>query len=105
MRHSRNSKKFNTMNDAQRLEFMATADRVTVGMITQVFDHELKQFYVAKVRGIIVSDGDTYRFDTPHEASRFGHKILRNWQEKYYRLENTPNQREALDFFTETEPA
>lgn len=83
MKHSRNGKKLNAMNDEQRLEFMATANRVTVGTITQVFDHELKRFYVAKVRGIIVSDGETYRFDTPHEASRFGHKILDGWRKKY----------------------
>lgn len=90
MRKPRNSKKFELMNDEQRLEYMATANRVTIGVIWQVFDNELKRFYVAKVRGIIVSDGDTYKFEDANDAAFFGRRILNGWQQEYYNAHCIP---------------
>jgi hypothetical protein len=62
---------------------MATADRVTVGVIWQVFDTDLKRFFVAKVRGIMVSDGAMHRFETKEAAHEFGQKILDGWRDEY----------------------
>lgn len=107
MKHSRNGKKFERMNDAQRLEFMATAGRVTIGTTWQVVnDKQLRRFYVAKVRGIIVSDGDTYMFATQDGAREFGRNILDGWKREYYsKAPDKPDNIEAMDFFTEdTEP-
>jgi hypothetical protein len=74
----------NAMTHDQQLKYMATANRVTVGVTWQLIDNNLRRFFVAKVRGIIVSDGDTYLFDTAEAAREFGWKILDGWREEYY---------------------
>lgn len=84
-RESRNMKRFKAMTKQQRFEYMATADRVTVGCIEQV-DEDTRTFvrsYVAKVRGIIVSDGDTYKFPTQEAARAFGRSILAGWKRDF----------------------
>lgn len=93
------------MNDAQRLEYMATADRVTVGITWQLDEAKksIKRFYVAKVRGIVVSENDVYMFNTPEEARATGKRLLECWRKTYYTQENTPNQRDALDSFSAIE--
>lgn len=80
---SRNYKQFMQMTEAERLVFMATG-KVSVSSIWQV-DKEspkprLKRFFVAKVRGITVSDGDTWQHETEDAAKTFGEKILNTWK-------------------------
>lgn len=80
---SKNSNKFHRMTQDERFFFMATADRVTIGQIWQIEDFDkktLKCWHVAKVRGIIVSDGGTYKFDTEAQALEFGCGILAGWK-------------------------
>jgi len=72
-----------SMTYDEKLKWFASADRVTIGTITQVFEKDLKRFYVAKIRGIIVSDGENYRHTTKKAARAFGQKILEGWKELY----------------------
>lgn len=64
------NKKVADMNLGERLQYYATAKRVTVGTIHQLIDGDFKRFYVGKLRGRIVSrigDGQ-YKFDTAEDA-------------------------------------
>jgi len=57
-----------TYND--RVLFFARARRTTVGTITQIIDGNFKNFFVGKLRGLIVSriGDDQYKFDSKAEA-------------------------------------
>lgn len=87
---SRNMKKFEAMSKDERFEFMATANRVTVGHVEQIVVEDgkktIKRFYVAKVRGIIVSNKGKYKFASKSAARQFGYGILTGWQEEFANL-------------------
>lgn len=76
---------FKSLTPVGRAEYMATADRVTVGVQWQADEsrRNLSRWYVAKIRGVIVSDGDRCRFKTPDEARAFGREILDGWKRDY----------------------
>ena len=62
--------KVSDMTFGERLQYYATAKRVTVGTIHQLIDGDFKRFFVGKLRGRIVSrigDGQ-YKFDTAEDA-------------------------------------
>lgn len=68
-------------NNVAKAAFMA-GGKVTTEKIWQ-FDEEtkwLKGYFVAKVRGIAVSDGDTFKFDTEVEARAFGKSMIEYWK-------------------------
>lgn len=77
-------RKFVKMTRDERFVHMATANRVTVGTITQLVDGKLKTSFVAKVRGVIVSDNGEWKFETPEEAQKFGRGLLEHWKREYY---------------------
>lgn len=52
----------------QKLEFYASAKRITTQVIQQFVDGELVKFHVGKLRGNIVGDKDSYKFKTKEEA-------------------------------------
>lgn len=58
------------MTFGERLQYYATAKRITVGTIHQFIDGDFKRFFVGKLRGRIVSrigDGQ-YKFDNKDDA-------------------------------------
>lgn len=78
-----NLKKYKVMDYDQRLEFMATANRVTIARVTQVKDRSLQHRFAAKVRGIIISNEDKYLFLTPEAARGFGRRALAGWKREF----------------------
>jgi hypothetical protein len=56
---------------------------VTVGTITQVFDNQLKKFYVAKIRGVIVGSEGEYKHETSEAALKYGQEILSEWRAEF----------------------
>lgn len=99
-------KKFEAMSREERFEFMATANRVTVGHIEQIVIEDgkktIKRFYVAKVRGIIVSDKGKYKFANKSAARQFGYGILAGWQKEYTRQPSTASNTEHTAPFSIT---
>jgi hypothetical protein len=83
VRHGRNWKKYNHMSYAEKLAFMATANRVTIGKITQVTATGLKDSYIPKVRGFFIGEAGSPGFETPFEARQAGEKILKQWKAEY----------------------
>jgi len=72
----------------QRLEFFATANRVTIGTVTTMIDttpgHAIfKESYVAKIRGCVVGNPETYKHESAEKARAYGHDILKAWQREY----------------------
>lgn len=53
----------------QKVLYYATAPRATIGQISQIVNGDIVDFFVGKLRGIIVSTPDSrYKFGTPEEA-------------------------------------
>lgn len=92
MRHPRNWNKLEAMNTQAKTAYMASGN-VTTDVIWQIEDVEtkkLKRFFVAKIRGIIVSDGDLYKFETREEARTFGNEMRAHWRNELHSLEPIP---------------
>lgn len=87
MNNSKNMRKFKAMTHDERAEYMSTANRVTTGTITQIVDKDFVTSHVAKVHGIVVSDGGKFKFATADEARVFGWSILLGWKKKRQELE------------------
>jgi len=79
---SKAERKIEGMNRDLKLAYFATG-RVTVGTITQVFDHYLKKSYVAKIRGIIVGNEGEYKHETPEAARKYGQEVLDQWRVEF----------------------
>ena len=73
-------RKIESMTRAARVEYLSTADRVTIGTVSQVFDRHIKTFYVAKIRGVIVGNPGEWKHETVGEAREYGRKVLKKWR-------------------------
>jgi hypothetical protein len=76
------------MTREQEIAYLSTANRVTVGIISQVVEKpgggfNFKNFYVPKIRGIFVGDRDNYKHETPDAARATGREILARWQKEH----------------------
>lgn len=62
--------KTDNMTYEEKLEYYATAKRITVGTISQLIDGKFKKFFVGKLHGKIVSrvGDDQYKFEKVGEA-------------------------------------
>lgn len=80
---SRNMNIFRSLNDNGRLQFMA-GGHVTTEKIWQVAENKkgLVGWWVAKIRGIVISSSGQWKFETEEEARRFGQKVLREWKQE-----------------------
>ena len=72
--------KIKRMSKKQRIAYFASAKRVTVSRFHTIKDHSggSKEFvtqYVAKIRGVVVGDGDKWKHDTYEQALAFGKAI------------------------------
>ncbi len=83
MNNSKNMRKFKAMTKDEQFEYMATANRVTIGTVSQILNRNFVTSYVAKVRGIIVSNDGKFKFDTVDAARIFGWSILLGWKEEH----------------------
>jgi len=86
--------KFDSMTKEQKLEYMATARRVTVGTITQMIDTTpgraiFKKSYVPKIRGLFVGKHNDYKFDTVTQAHAAGLEMLNGWRKQYAEKKGT----------------
>lgn len=70
------------MSRKLKLAYFSTG-RVTVGTITQVFDNDLKKFYVAKIRGVIVGNEGEYKHETPEAAKAYGKEVQDGWRAEF----------------------
>lgn len=52
----------------EKVEYYATAKRITTGVIQQFVNGELTRFHVGKLRGKIVGSETNYKFKTKGEA-------------------------------------
>jgi hypothetical protein len=70
------------MTEEERTIYMTSAKRVTVGYIEQVVDKRIVRRYVAKIRGVVIGDGNDFAHDTPEQAREYGRDVLRTWKVK-----------------------
>ena len=89
---SKNKRMFKAMNEFEQLHFLGTATRVTVAKITRVENGHLVNYFVPKVRGLIIRKGDgELLFKSPDEARKIGRKILIRWKKELTELEKNQN--------------
>lgn len=73
------------MTREEKVEYYATAKRITTGAIHQLVDGELTRFHVGKLRGNIVGSETSYRFKTKEEAYQcaydFRESCRKEWEE------------------------
>ena len=68
------------MSRLEKLRYFCSG-YVTVGTIAQVYDKKLVTSYVAKIRGHIVGESDTFRHVTQEAARLYGKEIQNKWRE------------------------
>jgi hypothetical protein len=82
------AKKIDDMTHDERVEYLSTATRVTVGTVGQIGTDEngkniIKNYYVAKIRGRVVGNNEKWKFDTKEEAREHGWEILDRWRKEW----------------------
>ena len=76
-------KKYNEMTPDEKREYMASG-RVTVGRIATITDNSIKVHYVGKIRGLIVSCQDKYKFETVEDARNAALAMRDYWQKQIH---------------------
>lgn len=67
--------KYAEMTYEQRLVHLATAPRVTAKQIQQVVDHQLRGFWIGRLRGKFVGGENSYKHDSREAALDCARKI------------------------------
>lgn len=80
--------KFNQLPYPERVKFFATG-RVTVGIITQVRERDLVNFFAGKVRGYIVPDKTgNYKFENQDDARKCAREFIQYSRQKLLEIQN-----------------
>lgn len=80
--------KLSNLSYKEKIVYLSKAKRVTIGIVTQMIKNNqgqniLKDFYVAKIRGVIVGNNNDFKHPTRESAKEYGKKILEKWKRDY----------------------
>ena len=89
---TKNKRLFKAMNEYEKLHFLGTASRVTVAKITTVENGRFANYFVPKVRGLLIRNNTgEWLYKSPNAARKAGRQILFHWKRELSRLEESQN--------------
>ena len=80
--NSKNRKHLQSLKTNREKAAFLAGGKVTVGKLMTVEDRKLISYYVPRIRGLFVGDGNMVKHKTPEEARNAGKEIMEFWKEE-----------------------